>query len=500
MRPGGSMDDPADGTPAVRLLGRTCVRDSAGQVIEAEAWRTAKSFDLLRVLALSHGTPWGSDGLVELFWPDAGPLRGGASLRTAVSHLRRVLGTESIVRADHGLALDAWVDVDAFRALGARVEGALADGGPTQVVEVVRQAEELYVGDLDVRGSECAWLHETRDALRTQRMSMLLDGAEAAGRCADWRQSLVFAGRAAEIEVTDRSTRALMRGWYAMGEAAKPIEEFERLRMRLADDYGIDPAPQTRSLYLEVVAACRDWPPRDAIVGREDEVRQVVGATMEWLLGSARPGGVVWLVGEPGSGRDAVAEEASRALMLPVADDATDTPGDSDGRPSVQLLADQGPLTDGLAHLLTEQARGRGSILFVPVTEVHDETGAREHNRLVPIGPLGREDFDRVLGLVLQGRPVPELSDELFDETGGLPGRATRAARARIASGDLTWTTKGVDSKRRAHGRRTILPALVSIPFALLGALGVLGSEGMVEASPKTTTEVEHRERRLVTA
>lgn len=495
MRPGGSMDDPADGTPAVRLLGRTCVRDSAGQVIEAEAWRTAKSFDLLRVLALSHGTPWGSDGLVELFWPDAGALRGGASLRTAVSHLRRVLGTQSIVRADHGLVLDAWVDVDAFRVLGTRVEGALADGGgPAQVVEVVRQAEELYVGDLDVRGSECAWLHETRDALRTQRMSMLLDGAEAAGRCADWRQSLVFAGRAAEIEVTDRSTRALMRAWYAMGEAAKPIEEFERLRTRLADDYGIDPAPQTRSLYLEVVAACRDWPPRDVIVGREDEVRQVVGATMEWLLGSAGQGGVVWLVGEPGSGRDAVAEEASRTLMLPVADDATDTPADSDGRPSVQLLADQGPLTDGLSHLLTAQARGRGRILFVPVTEVQDETGAQEHSRLVPVGPLGREDFDRVLGLVLQGTPVPELGDELFDETGGLPGRATRAARERIASGDLTWTTNGVDSTRRRRSGRTILPALVSIPFALLS---IFGGEGVAEASARTN-EAEQRERRLV--
>ena len=43
-----------------------------------------------------------------------------------------------------GLVLDAWVDVDAFRDLGTRVEAALADGSPAQVVELVRQAEDLY--------------------------------------------------------------------------------------------------------------------------------------------------------------------------------------------------------------------------------------------------------------------------------------------------------------------------------------------------------------------
>ena len=87
-----------------------------------------------------------------------------------------------------------------------------------------------------------------------------------------------------------------------------------------------------------------------------------------------------------------------------------------------------------------------------------------------------------------------DVGDELFDETGGLPGRATRAARERIASGDLTWTTNGVDSTRRRRSGRTILPALVSIPFALLS---IFGGEGVAEASARTN-EAEQRERRIV--
>jgi DNA-binding SARP family transcriptional activator len=488
------MDDPTDEKPAVRLLGRAGVRDRTGTAVRAEAWRTAKSFDLLRVLALSRGIPVPSDTLVELFWPAAGPHRGGTSLRTAVSHVRRVLGPGSIVRADHGLVLDAWVDVDAFRDLGARVEAAQADGAPARVAELVRQAEDLYAGDLDVAGSECAWLHEARAELRAERMALLLDGAEAAGRCADWRQSLAFAQRAAEVDVTDRSTRALMRAWYAMGEAAKPVEEFERLRLRLAEDYGVDPAPQTRALYLEVVGGCHEWPPRETVVGRESEVAQVVSAAMAWLLDPEQQAGVVWLVGEPGSGRDAVAEEAGRAMMLPEADDAVDGARPRpDGRPTLQRLADQGPLTRGLADMLTDHARSQGRILLVPVTEVEDSDG-HEGDSLVDVGPLAREDFGRLLRLVLQVKPTPELEEELFDESRGLPGRATQSARARIASGDLTWTTRGVDTARPGRVRSKIFPALVSIPWAILG---IFGGEGMAEASAKAN-EVEQRERRLV--
>ena len=185
-------------------------------------------------------------------------------------------------------------------------------------------------------------------------------------------------------------------------------------------------------------------------------------------------------------------------MMLPVADDTTDALPASghrpEGGPTVQRLADQGPLTRGLADMLTEHARSRGRILLVPVTDV-EEDGTHEQDSLVEIGPLEREDFTRLLDLVLQVRPTPELVDELFDESRGLPGVATQSARARVASGDLTWTTRGVDATRRARVRGKILPSLVSIPWALLG---LFGGEAMVEASARTA-ELE-RERRVVVA
>lgn len=429
----------------VRLLGPAAVSDGDG-VVDAAAWRTAKTFDLLRVLALSAGRPVAIDTLLDLFWPTAGPARGGTSLRTATCQIRRLLGNDRVVRVGNGLMLDrAWVDVEAYRALAVQVQQVGVGAHPARVVALIREAEQLYGGDIDVAGTDCHVLHEARGELRALRVDLLLEAAEAAGRCADWRQSLAFAQRAASIETSDRSTRALMRAWFAVGETAKPVVEFERLRRHLADEYGVDPAPQTRAVYLEVVGACAEWPPRETTIGRGAEVRQVVRAVTGWLMDPDGPTGVVWLVGQRGSGRDTVAREAVRALMLPAVDQATESATGA----TVELLSDQGALTKGLAAVLKLRAATWGRILIVPVSEL-SEAALDAGDAVVRIPALERPDFHRLMALVLQGNPTEQLGDELYEESQGLPGIACRAARRRLETGDLTWTPRGVDTARTA--------------------------------------------------
>src|SRR5690606_36147310 len=121
-------------------------------------------------------------------------------------------------------------------------------------------------------------------------------------------------------------------------------------------------------------------------------------------------------------------------------------------------------------------AAARQHLLLVPVCEM-DESDAIGDEAVVPIPALAREDFAQLLALVLQGRAAPELAQELYDESRGLPGRTCREARQRIASGTLTWTPSGVDTTWRQRLRTTIFPALASIPFLLLG---LTAGEGMV--------------------
>ncbi|WP_159081513.1 AfsR/SARP family transcriptional regulator [Nocardioides sediminis] len=456
-----------------RLMGRVEVRGADGMVVPDAAWRTAKTFDLFRVLALAGGRSVPMDRLLELFWPTADEAHGRTSLRTATSQVRKVVGAEAVHRVGNGLALrDVWVDVTAYRGLAASVEQMA--GNPARVVGLVGEAEELYVGDLEVAGSECPLLDEARDELRRLRLQLLLAGAEAAARCANWTRSLELARRAASVETSDRSTRALMRAWFAVGETAKPVEEFERLRRHLADEYGVDPAPQTRALYLEVVSACAEWPPRQTTVGRDREIQQVVSAMTGWLIDPDGPAGVVWLVGPRGSGRETVAREAARTLMIPLADQGAE-PG---AGATVELLPDQGALSKGLAAMLQMRATTRGRIMIVPVSELSD-AALGDCDAVVRIQPLDRGSFRRLLGLVLQGVPGPRLEDELWEKSRGLPGLACREARRRLEAGDLSWTPRGVDTVRRPTAYTRTVRALATIPFALLG---LLGGEGPVMA------------------
>jgi DNA-binding SARP family transcriptional activator len=458
-------------------LGTTQIRDRDGCDVDPRVWRTSKTFDLLRVLALHAGNPVSMDTLLEQFWPDADPARGRGSLRTAVSHIRKVLGHDSVVRVGTTLALeDVAVDVADYRALASRVDELGDDAHQAQIVMTVREAEKIYRGDIDVAGTECTLLHQARADLQLLRANLLLEAAEAAAQCAAWQQSLAFAGRAAAIETSDRSTRALMRAWFAVGETAKPVEEFERLRLHLAEEYGVDPAPQTRALYLEVVSACTEWPPREMTIGREDEVRQVVTAITGWLMDPDGPSGVVWLVGDPGSGRESVAREAARVLMLPLLDEDAE-PGEG---ATIELLPDQGTLTKGLATTLHLRATTYGRIMVVPVSEASARLlGEDEAEAVVRIPPLNRSDFDRLMALTLQGRPTPELAKELYEEADGLPGLGCRLARRRLRDGTLAWAPNEVDSLRKSKVRTRIMPALAAVPLLFLELFG--GGGGMVQ-------------------
>lgn len=468
----------------IKLLGQGQVRVD-GVDVDASAWRTAKTFDLLRLLALSVDEPVPIDTLLGTFWPDADHAHAGTSLRNAACRIRKVLGSDSVVREGHGMVLTgSWVDVRALKETARLVDEARARGNPALVLQLVLRAEALYGADVDVSTTECGALHEASAELRTLRGRLLLDGAEAAGRCADWHRSLLLAQQAATVETSDRVTRALMRAWFAVGETGKPVEEFERLRRHLSDEYGVDPAPQTRALYLEVVSACTEWPPRGAVVGREDEVRRVVTEVTTRLMDPDGATGVVWLVGLPGSGRRTVGREAARTLMLPVREGAGSR---ADGA-TVELLPDQGRLTPGLAAMLRLRAETWRRVMVVPVSSL--APGAvTEGDAAVTIGPLDRDGLREVVALVLQGRPTDRLLDELLHEARGLPGAASRIARRRLEAADLVWTPEGVDSARSGPRATGLLGALgLAVSQLAMVLLLEVGDEHQRMAQERQTT------------
>jgi DNA-binding SARP family transcriptional activator len=111
------MDDPMHALTEVRLLGPAMVRTAAGVQVRHDQWKTQKNRDLLRLLAVEHGTVVPVDRVVEALWPKATVDKGRTSLRTAMAHLRRVVGPDVVERVGDGLRLGpAWVDLAVYQS------------------------------------------------------------------------------------------------------------------------------------------------------------------------------------------------------------------------------------------------------------------------------------------------------------------------------------------------------------------------------------------------
>ena len=469
------------------------VRRADGSRVETKEFKTTKTLDLLRMLVLTDGRPLPVEHLVGHLWPDVDITHGKASLRTAASQLRKVLGNDLIERrGDTFVVTRIWSDVTAYHVLADDAAEARRGGRHAETVAIVRRAEALYGGDVEVAGGSSDWLYDTRDGLRETRARLLLDAAEAAATCGWMRDSLDFAREAQKMEPNEEAARAIMRAYAGVGETRKAIDAFEQLRHQLVEEYGVDPSPQTRALYLQIVTACASWPPEQWTVGQEEPITALV-AEVQPMLAPGMTRGVVWLTGLQGSGRDSVAREAARRLgvalrsrqrvpiegIAAVATGSTTTAADTE----LVLMPEVEHVPAWLPAQMQALAEREGAVLLVPVSvdPAFDDIGLEgDDHQVVAVPALDGINFSRVAAVTLQGAPSDTLVAELHESSHGLAGLAGRIAARWLQQGRVIWTPHGLDlcdpaeiEDYRSGGLRAALRMLSPAGMDLLAVAAV---------------------------
>jgi SARP family transcriptional regulator, regulator of embCAB operon len=239
----------------IRLFSGLDVLRSDGTRVDQREWKTGKTRDLLRLLALADGHPVRVAALLARLWPEASPSRARNSLGTAASQIRGTLQEPCVARQADALVLrGAWVDVNAFKSLAGRARFAARASGPAEVLTNARAALSLYRGDFHAHDDESAWARGERLLLRRMRIETLCDASVAAHDVGLLREALDLASTAVILDPTvEAAHRSVMRAHAELGEVGMALRAYEACRTHLADELGVDPSPQTQELHLQIL-------------------------------------------------------------------------------------------------------------------------------------------------------------------------------------------------------------------------------------------------------
>lgn len=308
----------------VQLLGPLRVwRDG----IEVEPGPRQQAY-LLALLVARAGQSASVSDLIDLIWEDDAPATALNVVHKYVGSLRRVLepalpprGTGSYIQnrgnGYHFTADGDVVDVVVFSRLVAAARAALADRRSDEAFDIYLEALSLWhgpSGDGLKHGPAAGSIFTALD-------SGFFDACVSATELAIWKKSPELILRplrlAASMAPLNESVQAaIVTALAAAGHQAEALTVYRRARARLLDELGVDPGPALQAAHQQVLtqpglppAEADDdpAPPRpDSLVGRVDDLVTLRKGTEEAFSGRT---GLVFVEGEPGSGKTRLLEE-----------------------------------------------------------------------------------------------------------------------------------------------------------------------------------------------
>jgi DNA-binding SARP family transcriptional activator len=298
---------------------------------------------LLAILLVEAGRVVSVDRLVDLLWGDTPPSAAIASLQAYVSQLRRIIEPDRpprtparvIMTQDPGYALKVEPDdLDGLAFLKMVAEGRdLLDAGMAEDAAArLEDALRLWRGQPLTGFESEPWAVAPAARLTDARDTALEDRMDA------WLVLNRHTRAASELEemvqerpLRERRWAQLILATYRSGRQADALRAYQRCRVVLGDELGIEPGPELRRLEAAVLAqdpsldlatvevGPQPAPTKEASPGspagtsRPFEVHKVQLDRMQLRIADAADGrgGVVVLVGEPGVGKTTLAERAA---------------------------------------------------------------------------------------------------------------------------------------------------------------------------------------------
>lgn len=352
--------------------------------------------------------------LCFLFWPDIAEANARRQLTVLLNHLRRALPQPDLLIAyDDTVALErpaVWSDAVAF-------DQTVTTASRERRLDLLDAAVDLYRGPFlhgfTLPGSPGfdEWIDHERQRWERRYLEALATLSDAYAELGDVRSAIACAQRyLATDELAETIHQRLIRLYSVLGDRVAALRQFERCAEVLADELGVEPLPETRTLYEAVL----DGAPLVLDPGPTTAHGRAAAAV--WQRAPARKEAPATALAPPRPG-------AARAARLPVPPNPLigrraelDVAAALLDRSDVRLVTLCGPGGSGKTRLALQLAwdahdRFAHGVLFVALAPLHDPAlvsdaiaqacGLRQTGLTSPIDALHDYLHDKHLLLVL---------------------------------------------------------------------------------------------------
>lgn len=244
--PAGAGAKPDD-RPLVSLLGPLTVYGGK----QSRRGLRARALELIAFLALRHEGAQ-RDEILEALWPGEDPKRSRHRLYQAARDARRLLGDAVASERDR-----YWLDRSLLRVdvddLEELLEEGREAGDDAHRRELLEKMLKLFRAE-PLGGSDFAWLENDVRSLRATYVDVLKKAGRARLEVGDARGALQAAERALVVDALDENVwRLALEAEGALGLRDAIDKRYGQLRHLLRERLALEPARETRALYLRLL-------------------------------------------------------------------------------------------------------------------------------------------------------------------------------------------------------------------------------------------------------
>ena len=247
----------------IRILGHVDIFRDPSKPFAADAWTTRRARDIFCHIATSRHRRVDKDVLIDLFWPDEDFEAVEKNFHPTISHIRKALNSRQsfkqnfLVFRDGAYQLNPElmysIDTEEFDALITAAENAKREKDTKEFRRNLEAAHALCRGEF-MAGVYEVWADERRHYYKEQFTRVLSALAKLSFSEKSWSGALKFANEALkEDPYREDMHRLVMKVFAAQSKPAALKEHFEAMQTVLKQELGVDPAPETRRVYAELL-------------------------------------------------------------------------------------------------------------------------------------------------------------------------------------------------------------------------------------------------------